>query len=302
MTMHEDSAFSDAGRLRDALEEEVDRPGLEGPSLEAVLRSAAGRVRRRRVTVGATFAVAAVAVGTSVAVSHGLGTSGQEPGLANAATGTSIAAAGTTAATTAAAAAGTTTAPSQNTTTPSSQTTTIQLPADLVLKSGTLDGHPWRLSVHFLQPTPPPSPLPGEPSYTDPSHRNCAEIAVFMDDTWTNAGGGGEDCVVDGQQQHYTPPLDQPGFSSIGILDPEHGYHGGVVVGNVNSGTASVVAQCSSGKKYETTPFQPVAGGSYYYTFLFPNGSGCGAGTLSFYDASHKRVAYLGDVALGSTK
>jgi hypothetical protein len=301
MTMHEDSAFFDAERLRDALEREVDRPGLEGPSLEAVLHSAAGRVRRRRVTVGATVAVAAVAVGTSVAVSHaGVGDRGP------AGTDTHTAAAGTTGATgTPATAAGTTAATPTQSTTTSPTTAAGGLPADVVLASGTVGGHAWRAALHYDDPA---SPAPGEPTgptpnpTLDPNQPVCAYIALFVDGLWTNGGGGGVDCVLDGVRQTLDQPLDQPGFSSIGILDPQHGYHGGFVSGNVNSGIASVVAQCSSGKKYDTTPFQPVPGGSHYYTFVFPTGTACGSGTLSFYDASHKRVAFLGDVALGSTK
>jgi hypothetical protein len=301
MTMHEDSAFLDAERLRDALEREVDRPGLEGPSLEAVLHSAAGRVRRRRVTVGATVAVAAVAVGTSVAVSRGVvggpGPNRSDPrAVAAAGTTSRAAAAATTAAAAGTLAAATMTAPTQS-------TATGRLPADVVLASGTVDGHSWRLALHYDQPVTAAWGTVGGPTPNPDSNRQvCADYSVFVDDTWTNAGGGGEACVVDGKAQPSAPELTAPGFSSIGILDPQHGYHGGVVVGSVAGGTASVVAQCSSGKKYDATPFQPVPGSSFYYTFVFPTGSSCGTGTLSFYDAAHKRVAFLGDVGLGSTK
>ena len=150
-----------------------------------------------------------------------------------------------------------------------------------------VDGHPWRLTVHYD---------PDQP----PSSNDCADLSVYVDDVWTNAGGGGVDCILDGSVVHRTQPMDLPGFSAIEIIDKHHAHYGSVVAGSPNPAVTSVVAQCASGKKYETTPF--FADGGYYYVFVFPNGSNCPHGTLSFYDASHTRVAFMDDVALGSAK
>lgn len=287
MTEHDDDAFPDAGRLRDAMAEEVDRPGLEGPSFDAVMRSA-GRIRRRRVTAGATFAVAAVALATSVTASRvgGSGAGGGNRGAAAEGTpGTATVSATTAGGSTA----GGSTAGGTATTATSGTTsgTGAHIPADVVLKTGTSDGHPWRFVIHF------------DPNVR-PSSNDCGSLSLYVDDIWTNAGGSSANCFFDGQLVYRPRPLSESGFSAIEIIDTHHAHYGSIVSGDVNPAVTSVVAQCVGGKKYDATPF--AAGGGYYYVMVFPSGSNCPHGTLSFFDASHQRVGFMEDVGLGLAK
>jgi hypothetical protein len=275
-----DAAFPEGERLHAAFAEEIDRPGLEGPSFDAVRRSGTARLRRRRATVGATFAVASVAaVATAV-----LATGGASHGVNSADSGanTTPAAAGTTPS-----------APTVSTTTqtpppaPTTPTTPLH-PADAVLISGTADGHNWRLVRQFTidqQLNAPNAPAP-------PGSLWCGNLNIIVDGVQTNSGNGNSPCLDLAKPQVPTPALSDPGFTSIVILDPHHTRLGTIVAGAVNPQTASVTALCGS-KSFTVKPNQPAGDTVAYYAFDFPNGSGCQLGTLSFFNASGTRTAYL---------
>jgi hypothetical protein len=295
------AAFPDGERLHEAFAEEIERPGLEGPSYDAVLRSGTARVRRRRVTVGATFALASVtAVATAVLATGGAGAS-RGVNTADSVNGTAPAAATSTtpAARTSAQSAvpASPTSPTTSTSTPTSPPPPSH-PADEVLASGTGDGHSWQLVRRFTQEQLPPGTSTPPPGWV--AHW-CGDLNIITDGIWTNAGSGGGGCLTQGQTQLPPPDPAHPGFTSIAILDPHHGRLGTIVAGSVSPKTASITAQCGS-KQFTTKPSQPAGDNVAYYTFTFPNGSDCVAGTLSFFDASGSRTAFLTDVALAGGK
>jgi hypothetical protein len=290
-----DTAFPDGERLHEVFAEEIERPGLNGPSYDAVLRSGNARLRRRRVTVGATFAVASVtAVATAV-----IATGGGAPQNVNAADSPTN---------TTPAAVGTTPAPSASTPSTSSSavlsTTAPSSPAhlpDAVVTSGTLDGHAWQLVREYrLVPGPPAgiTSMPGDPAHPKPQW--CTSLNVIVDGVWTNAGAGGGSCVPIGQQEG-APSLTNPGFTSIAIMTPYHVRLGAVVAGSVSPLTASVTAQCGA-KSFMDKPLQPSGDNVAYYAFTLPNGSGCQTGALSFFDSSGSRVGAMSGVAFEDDK
>ena len=295
-----DTAFPDGERLHEAFAEEIDRPGLDGPAYDAVLRSGTARLRRRRVTVGATFAVASMTAVATAVIATGGGAS-QNVNATESPTNTTPAAVGTTTAPSASAPS----SPTARTSSPAATSTTTpggaqaHLP-DAVITSGTLDGHTWQL-IREYQPDPGPPPgitVPGDPAPRKPQW--CTSLNIVVDGVWTNAGAGGGGCVPTGQQEG-APPLTDPGFTSIVILTPQHVRLGAVVTGNVSPLTASVTAQCGA-KSFTGKPMQPSGDNVAYYAFTLPNGSGCQTGALSFFDSSGSRVGAMSGVAFEGGK
>ncbi|GAA2027165.1 hypothetical protein GCM10009839_27290 [Catenulispora yoronensis] len=256
MTMHDDTS-ADTDRLREAFAEEVDRPGLGGPSLDAVLRAGGGRLRMRRAAYGTTFAVTAAA---AVAV-------------------TSIAAHGGTAARPAALAA------ASSPTDPEGGT-----PAPVVLTAGDLDGHAWQLVWKFRQVQLSSDPS-NEQSPTYPEW--CADVAMYVDGAWTNSDNRAPCTVRDPSGHHLATSLDHPMIYPVPILDTQRHRYGSAVVGEVNQGTAKVVAQCGD-QQFTTTP-RVATNGASYFAFAFPENSTCKSGSLKFYDASGRQVASKDD-------
>ncbi|MEZ0109090.1 hypothetical protein ABH920_003100 [Catenulispora sp. EB89] len=294
-----DAAFPDGERLHEAFAEEIDRPGLDGPSYDAVLRSGTARLRRRRVTVGATFAAASVTAVATAVIATGGGASQNVNASANP-TNTTPAAAGTTTAPS-------TSAPSTASpaTTSKAAPTTSSSPAhlpDAVITSGTLEGHTWELVREYkVDPGPPPgiTSVPGDPA-PHPKPQWCTSLNVIVDGVWTNGGVGGGSCVPIGQQEG-APSLTNPGFTSIVILTPQHVRLGAVVAGNISPLTKSVTAQCGA-KSFTGKPLQPSGDNVAYYSFTLPNGSGCQTGALSFFDSSGSRVGSMSGVAFEGGK
>ncbi|MEY9859698.1 hypothetical protein ABH935_005331 [Catenulispora sp. GAS73] len=294
-----DTGFPDGERLHEAFAEEIDRPGLDGPSYDAVLRSGNARLRRRRVTVGATFAVASVTAVATAVIATGGGAS-QNVNAADNPTNTTPAAAGTTTAPSGSAP-GTTSSAATSTTAPTSPASPTHLP-DAVITSGALDGHAWQLVREYkLDPGPPPgiTSMPGDPA-PHPKPQWCTSLNVIVDGVWTDAGAGGGSCVPLGQQEE-APSLTDAGFASIAIVTPNHVRLGAVVAGSVSPLTASVTAQCGA-KSFTDKPLQPSGDNVAYYAFTLPNGSGCQTGALSFFDSSGSRVGAMSGVAFEGGK
>lgn len=282
MTRH-DEALPDVGRLPEAFADELDRPGLDGPSLDAVLRAGVSRSRRRKAAFSGTFAVAAAAAVAVTAVATRTGSAGAD-NTASAASGGGAVAATSPATPDSAPVTHTT---SSALSAPASSATPVH-PATLILNSGTADGHPWKLVREFKE-----NPL---------NQQGCAQVSLYVDGTWTNAGSGGVDeCVVNGQLHHVTEPADQPGFASITLLTPNHEHLAGVVVGEVNPATAKVVARCGS-KQFTTTPTHADGDYGYYYSLVIPKDADCPTGEITFSDASGKTLARLTDVGLAMAK
>ncbi|WP_194916510.1 hypothetical protein [Catenulispora rubra] len=294
------TAFPDGERLHEAFAVEIDRPGLDGPSYDAVLRSGNARLRRRRVTVGATFALASVTAVATAVIATGGGAS-QNVNTADSPTNTTPAAAGTTttpsASTPDASTPGASSSAATSTTAPTSPS---HLP-DAVIASGTLDGHAWQLIREYTpDPGPPPgiTSMPGAPAH--PKLQWCTSLNVIVDRVWTDAGAGGGGCVPPGQQVG-APSLTNPGFTSIAIVTPQHVRLGAVVTGSISPLTASVTAQCGA-KSFTGKPIQPSGDNVAYYAFTLPNGSGCQTGALSFFDSSGSRVGAMSGVAFEGGK
>lgn len=291
------TALPEGERLHEAFAEELDRPGLEGPSFDAVLRSGTARLRRRRVTVGATFAVASVAaVATAALAAGGTATRGVDSAAsgagvgspaANAAVGTTLSAPGGGSATTPARASTSAGVPA-----PAS----APAPADAVLASGSVNGHAWQLVRKYTLDR----PMSNAPSKGS-TPLWCGNLDVIVDGVQTNAGSGNSPCLnPNGTPQVPANPAD-PGFASIVIIDAHHDRLGTLVTGSVSPLIASVGAQCASQSLTAKTS-QPAGDTSAYYSFVLPNGSGCQLGSLSFFDASGSRTASLTGVGFEGGK
>jgi hypothetical protein len=276
-----DAVSPDGERLHAAFAEEVDRPGLEGPAFDLVLRSGTARLRRRRATVGATFAVASVTAVAAAALAAG----GMSHGTAS-----SPAAAGTTTTGT------TTTTPAADPAAPahSDTPTPPPLPPDAVLTGGTLDGHSWQLVRAFTAtrvPIPLDGPMPAE------LWRWCGRLNVVVDGTWTNAGNGDNACLDQEGRQIFPADPSNPGFTSIAIVDSHHDRLGTVVAGRVSSRIGSVTAQCGS-QTVTAKASQPAGDTDAYYALTFGKDASCQTGSLSFFQTTGGQVAYFTDVML----
>lgn len=283
-----DAVFPDGERLHDAFAEEVDRPGLEGPSFDAVLRSGTARRRRNRVTTGTTFAVASVAAVATAVLATGGGTS-HDVSTAAGSTGTNS----------------TTTAQTSGITTLTSPAAgpakaAPAHPADVVLTSGTVDGHSWQLVRAYTL---------DQPSKTSDAHdpaqgsapKWCGYLNVVADGVKTNAGSGDTPCLGPNGKPVTAANPAEPGFTSIAILDAHHDRLGAVVAGSVSPQIASVTAQCGT-QSFTAKTSRPAGDATAYYTFTFPAGSSCQVGTLSFFNAAGTPMAFMSNVLLAAGK
>ena len=283
------AAFPDGERLHEAFAEEVDRPGLEGPAFELVLRSGTSRLRRRRAGVGATFAVAGVAAVASATLATA-GASHHVNSAAAAATTTTTT--GTTV--TVQGALGTTLAAPAHTST----TNPPAHPDDAVLTSGTIDGHAWKLVRQFTLNQ--QFSDPGAPAGTV-KPQWCGNLNVIVDGVWTNAGSGDTACLdQNGKPTVSANPAD-PGYTTIAILDARHDRLGAVTAGSVSTQITSVTAQCGAQALTAKTS-QPAGDVNAYYTFTFADGASCQVGSLSFFNASGSRTAFLPGLSLSGGK
>lgn len=311
-----DAAFAesqDGERLREAFAEEVERPGLEGPSYDAVLRSGTARLRRRRATLGATFTVvgvtgvAAAVLATGLGATHGTYTADAAIHPAAATTGavTTTSAVHTTNSAPEAAA-GTTRAARGSVPSTSSVADAggaaaagaSSYPADAVLASGTFGGHAWQLVRRYRQSV--ALSLPGAPTPGSEAEW-CGELDIVVDGVTTNSGNGNTPCLAPGPKAVPPPNPADPGFTSVSILDTHHEHLGAIVAGSVSPAIVSVTALCGS-KSSTVKTSQPPGDVTAYYSFTFQSGSGCQAGSLSFFDASGSRTAFITDAALAGGK
>jgi hypothetical protein len=290
-----DTAFPDGERLHEAFAEEVDRPGLEGPAFDLVLRSGTARLRRRRAGFGATFAVAGVAaVATATLATGGMSHDANSAAAAN--TSTSTNADTSTIVTVPGALSTDLAAPAQT-----SSSTTADPPAhpdDAVLDSGTVDDHHWQLVRRFTLNQ--PISVPDDPAGTT-KPQWCGSLDVVVDGVWTNSGSGDTACLNQDGKPTMTANPDDPGYTTIAILDPQHNRLGAITAGSISARITSVTAKCGA-QTLTDKPSQPDGDVNAYYTFAFTGGVSCPAGSLSFFNASGSRTAFLPGLSLSGGK